>query len=406
MDFAFIYANRHGGKESVNMKHKFLAKRHWNSGPTILEEFSSKSKKYSDIINLTLGDPDFTTSDIIMKPAFEDAEKGHTHYTNFFGDEELREEICNYYKEEFDLDVKQEEVIVCSGASHALCSAFESILDDGDEVIIHSPYYAPYPEMIRLSRGVPVALETFEEEGFQINFERLESIITNRTRAIMLNTPNNPTGARFSEETIAKIVEIVKKHDMLLIADDIYGLYVFDTDKKQVPIMALDGMRERTITVCSASKDYAMTGWRVGYAVAPDYIIKTMQTVSENNIFTANSVSQRAYLYALRNRKAIQEEMYEIFRERVFKVYDRVCRIKNMKTLKPQGTFYMFINIKETGLSSMEVANKILEEAHVLVLPAHTFGPSGEGYIRIACTVDVDKIDEAFDRIEKMDIFS
>ena len=127
MDFAVIYANRHGGKESVSMKHKFLAKRHWNSRPTILEEFSSKSKKYSDIINLTLGDPDFTTSDIIMKPAFEDAEKGHTHYTNFFGDEELREEICNYYKEEFDLDVKQEEVIVCSGASHALCSAFELI---------------------------------------------------------------------------------------------------------------------------------------------------------------------------------------------------------------------------------------------------------------------------------------
>ncbi len=388
------------------MKHKFLAKRNWNSGATILEEFSSKAKKYDDIINLTLGDPDFTTSEIIMEPTFEDTRNGHTHYTNFFGDEELRDEICKYYKDEFDLNVAQEEVIVCSGASHALCSAFESILDDGDEVIIHSPFYAPYPEMIRLSRGVPVPLETYEEEGFQINIERLESIITNRTRALLLNTPNNPTGARFSSETIQKIADIVIKNDMILISDDIYGLYVFDTDEKQIPIMALDGMRERTITVCSASKDYAMTGWRVGYAVAPDYIVKTMQTVSENNIFTANSVSQRAYIYALRNRKEIQAEMYDIFKERVFEVYDRVCKTKNMKTLKPQGTFYMFINIKETGLTSMEVATKILEEAHVLVLPAHTFGPSGEGYIRIACTVGVDKIDEAFDRISKMDIFS
>lgn len=388
------------------MKHKFLAKRNWNSFPSVLEEFTAFLNKYDDIINFTLGDPDFTTSEAIINPTFEDAKNGHTHYTNFFGDVELRDEICKYYRDEFDFDVKREEVIVCSGASHGLCSALEAIVDDGDEIIIHSPYYAPYIDMIKLSRGVPVCLETFDEEGFQINVDRLEMLITNRTRAVIVNSPNNPTGVVFSNETLHKITEIVKKHDLLLIADDIYGLYVYDSGQKQKPIMAMDGMKERTITVCTASKDYAMTGWRVGYTVAPDYLIKTMQSISENNIFTANSVSQRAYLHAIRNRKTVQEEIFNIFKERVFKVYERVCQTKNMKTRKPQGAFYIFVNIKETGLSSMEVARKLLEEAHVLVLPAHTFGASGEGYIRFACTVGMDKIDEAFDRIGKMSIFS
>lgn len=388
------------------MKHKFLAKRYWNTVSSAMGEIGPLMSKYNDIIDLTFGDPDFTTDDIIINAAFEDARDGHTHYTNFYGDDELRDEVCKYYKEDYNIEITRKETFICTSAAQGLWLALETITDDGDEIIIHEPYFTPYPDQVKLTRGIPVFLETFEDEGFQINVDRLEKLITNRTKAIILNTPNNPSGARFSDETINKIAYIAEKYDLIVIADDIYGLYTFDDNKKNMPFMNIKNMRERTITICSASKDYAMTGWRVGYIVAPDYLIDAMEKVNENNVFTAPSVSQRAMLHALRNRKIIQPKLFDVFKERVFYTYDRICSTKNMSVLPPRGTFYLFPNIKETGLSSQEVSMKILEEAHVLVIPGHGFGKSGEGYVRIACTVGVDKLKEAFDRINKMSIFS
>lgn len=388
------------------MKHKFIAKRYWNTVSSAMGELGPLAKKYKDIIDLTFGDPDFTTDGIIIDAAFEDAKDGHTHYTNFFGDDELRDEICKYYKEDFDIDVKREETFITTSAAQGLWLALETITDDGDEIIIHEPYFTPYPDQIKLTRGIPVFLETFEEEGFQINVERLEKLITNRTKAIILNTPNNPSGARFSDDTLNKIAEIAVKYDIIVIADDIYGLYTFDSENKNTPFMNIKNMRERTITICSASKDFAMTGWRVGYIVAPSYLIDAMEKVNENNVFTAPSISQRGMLHAIRNRKIIQPKLFNEFKERVFYTYERICATKNMSVLPPRGTFYIFPNIKATGLSSQEVAMRIFEEAHVLVIPGNGFGKSGEGYVRIACTVGVDKIKEAFDRINKMSIFS
>lgn len=388
------------------MKHKFIAKRYWNTVSTAMGEIGDLLGKYDDVIDLTFGDPDFTTDEIIINAAFKDALNGHTHYTNFFGDEELRNEVCKYYMDEYSIKINKNETIISTSAAQGLWLALETITDDNDEIIIHEPFFTPYPDQIKLTRGIPVYLETFEKEGFQINVERLEKLITNRTKAIILNTPNNPSGTSFSLETLQKIADIAEKYDLIVIYDDIYGLYTFNDEYKHIPFMGIKNMKERTITICTASKDFAMTGWRVGYIIAPDYLIDAMEKVNENNVFTAPSISQRAMLHAIRNRKEIQPKLYNVFKERVFYAYERICQTKNMSVLEPRGTFYLFPNIKKTGLSSQEVALKMLDEAHVLVIPGNGFGKSGEGYIRIACTVNRDKLKEAFDRINRMNIFS
>jgi aspartate/methionine/tyrosine aminotransferase len=386
------------------VKHKFLSKRYWNNISTPMGEIGNLLNKYNDIINFSLGDPDRTTDERIIKAAFEDAMSGHTHYTDFFGDLELRKEICAYYKTKYNYDVSVDECIITTSGCHAMWLALEAILDDGDEVIIHEPYFTPYPQQIKLARGIPVILKTYEEEQFEINPEKLEKLITNRTKALIINTPNNPTGTCFSRSTLESIAAIAKKHDIIVIADDIYTLFSYS--EPFIPITTLNEMRERAITIGSFSKDYAMTGWRIGFILTKDFIIKTIKDINENNVFTAPSISQRAALHALRNRNEIQPGIEDEYRKRIMYAYDRINNINNMSVLYPRGSIYLFINIKQTGLESEGVAKKILDEAHVLVLPGNAFGECGEGYIRLAMTVGIEKMKEAFDRIEKMSIFS
>lgn len=385
------------------MKHRFVSKRYWNDISTPMGESGDLTRKYEDLINFSLGDPDLTTDERIINAAFEDAKRGHTHYTDFLGELELREEICKYYRNEYDYGVKIEECMITTSGCHAMWLVLESILDDGDEVIIHEPYFTPYPQQIKLTRGKAVVLETYEEDEFQVDTERLKKLITNRTKAIIINTPNNPTGTCFSRETLEAIAEVAIENDIIVIADDIYTAFSYASPF--IPITTLKGMRERTITISSFSKDYCMTGWRIGYVLAPSYIIKTMKDVNENNVFTAPSISQRAALHAIRMRDEVQPPMVEEYKKRTFYAYERIKCIPNMSVLPPRGSLYLFVNIKKTGLTSMEVADRILRDAHVLVLPGNAFGASGEGYIRIAVTVGLRQLKEAFDRIEKMDVF-
>lgn len=386
------------------MKHRFLSKRYWNAISTPMGESGDLTRKYEDLINFSLGDPDYTTDERIIEAAFQDAKNGHTHYTDFQGDIELREEITKYYKEVYDYGIQLGECMVTTSGCHAMWLVLESILDDDDEVIIHEPYFTPYPQQVRLTRGKPVILKTYEEENFQVEVDRLKNLITNRTKAIIINTPNNPTGTCFTEKTLKAIAEVAIEYDLIVIADDIYT--AFSYAEPFIPITTLAGMKERTITIGSFSKDYAMTGWRIGYVLAPIFVIQTMKDVNENNVFTAPSISQRAALHALKIRKIVQPPMIEEYKKRIYYAYDRIKSIPNMTVLPPRGSLYMFINIKNTGLTSKEVAERLLEEAHVLVLPGNAFGDCGEGYIRIALTVGVDKLKEAFDRIEKLKIFT
>ena len=380
------------------MKHPYIAKRYWKDQSTAMGQSDVLAKSFDDVISLSLGDPDLITHDIIINNAFADAKRGHTKYTEFRGDPELRAEICKYYEEEYGMDVKDEEVFVCASACLGMYLALEAILDDGDEVILQAPYFTPYPQQVELARGIPVELPTYEEEDFQINVERLESLITERTKALVINSPSNPTGNCLTAPTMEKIAEVAVKHDLVIIADDIYTSFSYQNSF--VPFASLPGMKERTIIINSFSKNFTMTGWRVGNIIAPDYIIKVIQQINENVVFTAPSISQRAAIYALRHRSEIQPPMVDEYRRRMFYAAERVNQIPKLSVIyPPKGSFYLFINIKATGLSSAAAADLILRKAHVLVLPGDAFGACGEGYVRIACTVNVDTLKEAFDRI-------
>lgn len=386
------------------MKHRFIAKRYWKEQSTAMGQSDELAKSFDDVINLSLGDPDMTTPTPIIEAAFRDAKAGHTKYTDFRGDPELRDEICRYYEKNFGMPVKDEQVFVTASACLGMYLALEAILDDGDEVILQAPYFTPYPQQVELARGIPVELATYEEEDFQINIARLESLITERTKAIVINSPNNPTGNCLTIETMQGIARIAEAYDLIVISDEIYTAYSYQ--HPFVPFASLPGMAERTITLNSFSKDFVMTGWRVGCIAAPPEIIRVVQQINENVVFTAPSVSQRAALYALQHREEVQPALVEAFRDRMFFAADCINGIPKMHVLTPpKGSFYLFINIKETGLTSEEAAARILQEAHVLTLPGNAFGTCGEGYLRIACTVDKETLKEAFARISRMELF-
>lgn len=383
------------------MKHPFIAKRYWKDQSTAMGQSDVMAKLYNDVINLSLGDPDLITHDIIIEKSYADAKLGHTKYTDFRGDPELRKEIIKFYSEEHNMKVEDKEIFVCASACLGMYLALEAIVDDGDEVILQAPYFTPYPQQVELARGIPVELPTYEEEDFQINIERLESLITERTKALVINSPSNPTGNCLTVETMEKIAEVAVKYNLVVISDDIYTSFSYQN--KFVPFASLPGMKDRTIILNSFSKNFTMTGWRVGNIIAPDYIIKIIQQINENVVFTAPSISQRAAIYALRYRNEIQPPMIDEYKKRMFYAAERINNIPKLSVLyPPKGSFYLFMNIKKTGLTSVEATDKILADAHVLMLPGNAFGKCGEGYIRIACTVNIDILKTAFDRIEKI----
>ena len=311
--------------------------------------------------------------------------------------------IRDFYGEEYGIDLQDEEIFVAASGCHGMYLALEAILDPDDEVILQTPYFTPYPQQVELAGGIPVELPTFEEEDFKINTSRLESLINERTKALVINTPSNPTGNCLTEENMREIGEIARKYDLIVIADDIYTAFSYQSPF--VPFLSIPVMRERTITINSFSKNFTMTGWRIGNIIAPDYLIRTIQTINENVVFTAPSISQRAAIAALKYRRSVQPPMVEEYRARTYYAAELVNGIEWMSTAyPPKGSFYLFVNIRKSGLTSEQAAEQILKEAHVLTLPGNAFGRCGEGYLRIACTVGKEKLKEAFERIARMEI--
>lgn len=381
-----------------------ISKRYQNAQKTPMGEVWEFINKYDDVINLSIGDPDIITPDIVIDKMAQDAKNGHTKYTDYRGYPELRMEIANFYKDEYNITVEDEEIFVSTGGCVSMYLILEAILDDGDEVIIPDPYFSPYPSQVELARGKAVMLPTYEHENFQIDIERLKTLVNEKTKAIILNTPNNPTGACLDIETLNKIADFCEEKNIFVIADDIYTAFSFH--KKFIPIIGIKNMKNRTITINSFSKNFVMTGFRVANIIAPKNVIETIQKINENVVFTTPSISQRAAIHALKLRKEIQPDIIEAFKKRVDYGISRINSIKNMNVIQNGGSFYLFPNIKGTGLTSSQVSEMIMKEAHVLVLPGDSFGECGEGHIRIACTVDIPKLKEAFDRIEKMKMFS
>ncbi len=363
------------------------------------DKLKKSSAEYSNI-NLGIGDLDITTDDIVVEKTMVDTFNGHTHYTNPFGELELREEIVKYHKENYtNYEFESSDVFITTGACHGLYLAFKSILEEGEEIILFAPFFPIYVDQIKLSGGVPKIVYTKMENGFQIEKDELEKSITSKTKAIVINTPSNPTGVCYNEKSLNIIKEVAEKYDLLVIADDVYDFYSYEN--KFTPIFTLPEMEKRTLSICSFSKDFAMTGWRIGYAISKvPNLIETMEYINEGIIYSAPSISQRAGLHALQDFKRIKDKYVGLFKERVEYAYERAKNISYLEVFKPQGGIYLFINVEKTGMSSAEFCDLVFDRLNITLLDGKTFG--GDGFVRIACTLDIEILKEAFDRLENL----
>ncbi|MBR2559833.1 MAG: aminotransferase class I/II-fold pyridoxal phosphate-dependent enzyme [Firmicutes bacterium] len=385
------------------MKNPYIAKKHWEYELPPLSRTDEMAKRYDDIINLSVGDPDYPADKTCLDLMYRDALAGHTRYTEYYGDPELREETIKMYKEDYGVDVAMNELLITAGGTHALYVVMQTILDPGDEVIAIAPYYTYYKDQVEMAEGKLVVYNAPADKRFDVEVEELEKLVNSRTKAIIVNSPCNPSGKVYSRENLQAIMDLAEKYDFQVIADDIYGALNY-TDNK-MPLCTYEERPNRVITVYSYSKDLSATGVRLGHIIARSDIIDAALNVCGGVTFTICSFSQRFGLYALRRRKEIQEGLRAEYQKRMLYAYERISKLNHVKCFYPEGTFYIFADIRETGISSMDMWDKILDEAKVLVLPGDGFGKAGEGYIRICCTVSVEVLKEAFDRLEKMDIF-
>ncbi len=378
----------------------FIAERFRSSGGPGLSLDTEALAKYDDIIDLSIGDTDFTTDSAIIDAAFRDARSGHTHYGNPKGDPELIAAYCAAWEEDFGQKLAADHVMVSASSCMGMGLAMMAILDPGDEVIVFSPYFAIYKSQIELAGGVCVEVPTYAGEGYTIDEARLRAAVTPKTKAIIFNNPTNPTGMAYGEDTLRMLARVAEEYDLLIAADEIYTTYLFEGS--YVPLRTLPGMEKRTITLNSFSKNFLMTGWRVGMLIAEPEILSVMLNINGSLIYTTPSISQRAALEALRQRARIRETYVAAYRDRIFYSAERIEKIPYLSLVRPKGTFYLFPGVEKTGLSAPEFCKQLLEKAHILVTPGDAFGSTGAGHIRIACTVDIDKLKVAYDRMEKL----
>lgn len=378
----------------------FIAERFRSSGGPGLSLDTEALAKYDDIIDLSIGDTDFTTDSAIIDAAFRDARSGHTHYGNPKGDPELIAAYCAAWEEDFGQKLAADHVMVSASSCMGMGLAMMAILDPGDEVIVFSPYFAIYKSQIELAGGVCVEVPTYAGEGYTIYEARLRAAVTPKTKAIIFNNPTNPTGMAYGEDTLRMLARVAEEYDLLIAADEIYTTYLFEGS--YVPLRTLPGMEKRTITLNSFSKNFLMTGWRVGMLIAEPEILSVMLNINGSLIYTTPSISQRAALEALRQRARIRETYVAAYRDRIFYSAERIEKIPYLSLVRPKGTFYLFPGVEKTGLSAPEFCKQLLEKAHILVTPGDAFGSTGAGHIRIACTVDIDKLKVAYDRMEKL----
>ena len=356
-----------------------------------------RANAMTDVISLGIGEPDMPTPKLVCDAAKEALDKGITHYTPNAGTPSFREAIAtkSYIK---DLGYNpQTEIIVTNGGMGARSLLFLVLLNDGDEILIQDPQWLNYVAQVKYCGGVPVRVPTDLEHNFEMQPEVIESLITPKTKALMINTPNNPTGSVMSEETMRKIAEVCVKHDILVISDDVYNTLLFEGEKA-ISIASFPGMKERTVIVNSFSKSYAMTGWRIGFVAAPEVIVDRMTKCQENFNACANAPGQYAATIAL-DHPEVCEELRLVFQRRREIILEGLKKIDGVKCNRPNGAFYVFADVSSFGLSSMDFCNRLLEEKKVVCIPGSAFGECGEGFIRIAYTCSDDDLYKAIERI-------
>ncbi|MFI3805924.1 pyridoxal phosphate-dependent aminotransferase [Vagococcus fluvialis] len=380
------------------MDSRYLKTFYQHPEENILMDFTTIASQMDNLLNLSIGDPDLVTNLAISQAAFEDVKNGHTHYTASDGSADFIESVINFYQKQYDLNFEKNQVRATVGALQGMYLTLQVLLNKEDEVIIHEPFFSPYRTQVIEAGGTPVIIPTFEEDGFQINIDILKAAITPKTKAIIINSPNNPTGAVFSKETFKEIADLAIEHDFFILSDEVYEAFSFYEDFTPMATFAPN----HTITFSSFSKAFAMTGWRIGYMIAPDYINTACKLLNEDITFSAPTPSQRAGIYALNNYQELVPEIVAVFKERLEYVEKRVKEIPFLSLHPVKGSMYAFINISASGLTSMNFATKLLQEQQVLVIPGKAFGNSGDNYIRLAATQSIDVLKEAFDKIEKL----
>lgn len=377
-----------------------LNQRIQNIPPSGIRKFFDVAATMKDAISLGVGEPDFVTPWAIREAGIYSLEKGRTYYTANAGLMELREEICNYNKRKYNIEYDpKSEVLVTVGGSEAIDLMLRCIIEPGDEVLVPEPSFVCYKQCTSISCGVPVPIETKEEDNFRLLPEQLKAHITDKTKLLILPFPSNPTGGVMSKADLEAIAEVLRDTDIMVLSDEIYGELRYD-DEGHTPFSAIDGMRERTVIVNGFSKTFAMTGWRLGYALGPAPIIKAMTKLHQYGIMSSPTTSQFAAIEALRSCDSDVERMRNEYNYRRRFIVDGF-RNMGLSCFEPLGAFYVFPCIKSLGMTSEEFANKLLMEEKVAVVPGNAFGDSGEGFIRCSYAYSIDNIDEALKRIAR-----
>ncbi len=366
----------------------------------MMERATQMQKQGVDVIHMEIGRPDFDTPAVIKEAAYESLKKGNVFYTSNYGTPELRAAIAEKLRRDNGVDYAPEEILVTIGVGEGTYAAVAAFLSAGDEVLVPDPVWLNYIHVPEFFGAVPVSYSLKEERNYQMDADEIESLITDKTRMLVINTPSNPTGGVQSRETLEKIARLVEKHDLIVVSDEIYEKLTYG-GVKHVSFASLPGMKERTITLNGFSKCYSMTGWRLGYAAAPVACIKAMVRVHQYINTCASSFVQEAGITALeKGESAVQEMVAEYQRRRDYAV-DAINAIDGLSCNKPDGAFYIFVNVRSLGMSSAEVANYLLEEAHIATVPGSAFGPQGEGFIRISYACSYERIVEGMERLKK-----
>lgn len=367
--------------------------------PSGIRRFFDLASSMENVISLGVGEPDFVTPWNVIEASYHSLEQGYTAYTANAGLLELRKEISRYMRRRFGVSYQAEdEIVVTVGASQAIDIALRAIINPGEEVIVVEPSFVSYAPTVTLAGGVPVPVSTYSQDEFKLQPEHIEAAITKNTKAIMLCSPNNPTGTVLSKQDLEKIAEVVEKHDLLVISDEIYAELTYDAPYTSFP--AVERMRERTILISGFSKAFAMTGWRLGFACGPKDILQAMLKIHQYTMMCAPTMAQHAALEALMNGQKDVVKMKESYRQRRSLVVHALEEM-GLDCHIPGGAFYVFPSIKKTGLSSEEFAEQLLMKEQVAVVPGSVFGESGEGHVRCSYATSIQKLEEAMRRINR-----
>ena len=358
----------------------------------VLERAREMERQGEDIIHLEVGEPDFSVPSPVKKATFQALEDGATHYTHSLGDIELREAICKHYLDAYGVEVRPEQVVVTSGTSPAMMLAFASLLERGEEVIVSDPAYACYPNFINFLGGVPSRVPVYEQDGFQYRVPAIEERINQKTKAILINSPSNPTGCLISEMDMKAIAGL----SPYIISDEIYHGLVYEGQEHSILEFT-----DRAFVLNGFSKLYAMTGYRLGYLIAPPQFIRPIQKMQQNFFICAGSLAQRAGIAALQESEAEVEEMKSIYNRRRKFMIKRLKELGISIAVEPTGAFYVFANARSISSDSYRLAFDILEKAHVGVTPGVDFGKNGEGYLRFSYANSIKNIEEGLNRLEQ-----